>query len=249
MTPTPLTSVSDSGTVENGTLSPPAKVIFAMVIILIGTVLAAVFWRLPNLGSFNSAIDTQLTAAPLPVPGAAGTGQNVQTVAFNDLPSLPNPPTVDAGTGKYTQVYPPPIIVTEKKTHDPAASNSGELTAEEAAAFVPVVAKFEPVRQVIPVAPSSMEPVNRNFQERPKTVEPAAKSDEMLTLFHFTDNLKINDEEAAKAELPENPFPVAEANSRASFTPLVPITGSQLTPLLPLNENSLQPLVPVTGNQ
>ncbi|GHT16510.1 hypothetical protein FACS1894189_0350 [Planctomycetales bacterium] len=253
MTP-PTITVSDSGTIESNSLSPSAKIIFATVIILTGAALAAVFWRLPNFGSFDSVIDTQLTAAPLPVPGAAGAGQNVQTVAFTDLPSLPPTPAIDTGTGKYTQVYPPPIVVAEKKKNDPVANNE-ELTTEEEAAFVPVVTKFEPVRQVIPVVPASLEPVNRNFQEKPKTVEPAAKSDEMLTLFHFTDNLKPDGTETAKPELPENPFsvftttvPAAEINNQASLTPLVPITGSQLTPLLPLHENGLQPL-PVVGNQ
>ena len=228
------TRVSERATIENRLVAPTARIFAATIILLSGAGMAAIFWKMPQNAELYDLchagiIDKDLATVPLP-------DESIVSISSDELLQMPLPvldiaPVRDSGVEKYAQIYAAPaslaVFNAEQGKIDPSS-------AEEESVFVPVVShKFEPMRQIVEKKPISVEPVNRDFQQKPASINTIEKSDELHTMFRFAENSKEDIGNSATVQ-PADPFPVMDV-STSTLQPLMPIEyDRQLSPLSPL---------------
>jgi len=216
-----------------------------MVILITGMGISAIFWKMPQGNEHHAfcheaIIDQGLATTPLPSEAIAALSPEARGGMI--LPELDYMPAAAEGIGKYTQVYPPPVSLAVRNSD---STRVDTVSAEEEPVYVPSVPlRFAPMRQIIDEKPISVEPVIREFQSKPNSVSTTEKSDEMLTLFHFAENRKVDSELLSEPESPVDPFAdtFAIAASTPTLQPLQPLQLDVLSPLLPLKETELQPI-------
>lgn len=240
----PPQHISDHGASMHRLVTPTARIFAAMVILITGTGVSAIFWKMPNSGELHAlyhqgVVDAKLAAVPLPSEAVAAiTPEEMQRM---ELPTLEFAPAADDGAGKYAQAYPAPAALAMLNAEREGVSPLVETS------LIPVVPqKFEPMRQIVDETPVSIESVNRDFPPKPTSVSTAERSDELISLFHFaknngTDFGNADFDRAIEPEQPVNPFPEAAALAPV-LQPLQPLPLDNLSPLLPLQESKLQPL-------
>lgn len=245
MTSPPSSRVSVHEAPIHRLVSPTARIISAMVILITGMGLSAIFWKMPQGNESHALcheaiIDQGLAATPLPSEAIATLSPGARGDII--LPELDYTPMAVEGEKKYTQVYAPPVSLAARNSEFPKIDG---VSADEEPAFVPIVPlRFEPMRQIIDEKPISVEPVNREFQSKPSNVNTAEKSDEMLTLFHFAENSRADSALLSGQESPVDPFAdaFAIAASISTLQPLQPLQLDALSPLLPFKDTELQPI-------
>jgi hypothetical protein len=211
-----------------------------MIIMISGTGISAVFWKMPNAHEMHALyhvemIDKDLAATPLPSESMAMLTPEERGEMV--IPALDITPAMDGGSGKYTQAYPLPASLAARNF--PHSQDN-----EEEAVFIQVTPQtLEPMRPILEEKPVAIEPVTRVFQPKPTSVSTTERSDEMLSMFHFAGNSRADFEERTEPESPANPFPVPESSiSTPALEPLKPIELSGLSPLVPLRDSDLLPL-------
>jgi len=241
MTSPPAALVSGNETTLHRLVTPTARILAATIIMITGTGIAAIFWKMPNGNEIHALyheeiINKDLTSTPLPNESMAMLSPEER--GQMTLPMLNITPARDDGVGRYTQVYPLPAAL--------AARNSESLeinaaSVEEDQPITPVVPhNFAPMRRIVDEKPISVEPVNWEFQPKPVSVSTTEKSDEMLSKFHFAVNSRADSDLSAEPEPPADPFSIA--STTPALQPLKPIALDGLSPLHPLPETGLQPL-------
>ena len=231
--------VSERETLVSRLAVPTTRIFVAAVLLMTGTGVAAVFWKMPKHGEMHAlyhegVVDKELAAVPLPTEAVAAlTHEEMEKIS---LPRLGMTPVADVGIGKYAQVYPAPALLTTAQTEL-------NTVAEEEETFVPPVVpqRFEPLRQVIVEKPIFVERVDREFQPMPGSVSTAERSDDLMTAFHFVENSRATRE--STPEQPADPFPTAVTSASAStLQTLQPLQleAGRLSPLTPLPEIDLR---------
>jgi len=221
-------------------VTPTARIFAAIVIMITGTGVSAVFWKMPCNGEFHAlyhegVVDKNLPDVPLPSEAIAAI--SLDEMQRMELPILEYAPVADDGVGKYAQVYAPPASLAMLN----AEREKIPLLTEEEEPFKPIIPqKFEPMRQIVDEQPVSVESVSRDFPPKPMGISTAERSDEMITLFHFAENSRANFESETEPVQPMDPFPIA-ATSAPALQPLKPLLFENLSPLLPLQESELHP--------
>jgi hypothetical protein len=210
-------------------LAPSARVCGAVVVLLTGAAVAAVFWKMPSRNvSYElcapSIVNQDLAAVPMP---GEIQGEKIEGMS---LPSLDKHPVADEGVTKYAQVYEPPAALKQNQSDNPAT------TAEEPAE--PAATKFEPMQRIDARKPIAVETLRNEFQAKPSTeTEYAARNDEVVNLFRFAENNDPLIETPPAA--PADPFSAASAVPPAEM-----MQSEGLSPLLPLEHDELKPLLP-----
>ncbi|MDR3234295.1 MAG: hypothetical protein LBT46_11645 [Planctomycetaceae bacterium] len=220
-------------TLRHRVITPARKIITSAIILLTGSGIAAVFWKMPehNAGLYDicdqSVVDPQLAAVPLPKDSLSHA--TISEIEQMSLPVLEGNSSADTGSGKYAQAYPVPEGIAAARNAATSVGDAGRKDGE--AKFVPIAAqKIEPVRRMIPAVPMTAETVNKTFHEKPKnSFDTSAVNDEMTVLFQFAENLNAENESKAK-DSPENPFSAAVNHLK----PLEPLPKSRMLPLQPL---------------
>jgi len=243
-------SVSEREAATSRLIGPSARILAAAVILVTGTGIAAVFWKMPTAGESHAlyhegVVDQELAAVPLPnAMVAVISPEEMQQIT---LPRLGVTPALDDGAQRYAQIYPasPPLAMLN------AEQGRG---LPEAEVFVPnAPQRFEPIRQIIEEKPISIEPVNWDFAPMPTSVSTTERSDELIATFHFVENSRVGLD--TPREQPTDPFPkrppadpfavvaaTPAPSSVSALQPLRPIQIDNLSSLLPLREIDLQPL-------
>jgi hypothetical protein len=240
MTSPTATRASEHATTLHRLVTPAARIFAATVILFTGTGIAAVFWKMPNGNGIHALyhegiVDESLVTTPLPSESVALLSPEERGQI--SLPALDIAPATDSGVEKYAQIYQAPVSLAAFNSEHGQTDSSAK---EEESAIVPVVPQtFAPMRQIVEEKPISVEPVNREFQPKPVSVSTVEKSDEMLSMFHFAENSRI--ERSAEPESPADPFSMA-AVSAPALQALKPLPLDGLSPLRPLSEADLQPL-------
>ncbi|MDR1964141.1 MAG: hypothetical protein LBQ50_10215 [Planctomycetaceae bacterium] len=264
MTSPILPAVPDEGTFESPALSPSMKIFAATTIIVGGAAIAAAFWKATlDFGAVDSetTVDRSITAAPLPnyslpeplaVSGQPATTNNfdnshqnaVPPVPLAVLPALSQTPSIDSGTGKYAQKYPPPILETatpekEFMTERMIKTENTKKTGNEKTA-IPGNTRFEPIHKIsVPASPTK----EGNFgkaEKKPPVVPKTGTNDEMLSLFQFADNFEqsLRSKTESPQLNPSLPDPLQSDSSLTEPSPLKPL----------LTESSLsKPFIPKSG--
>jgi len=240
--------VSERETAMNRFAGPSVRIFAATVILVTGTGVAAVFWKMPKAAESHAlyhegVVDQELAAVPLPsATVAAISSEEMQQI---DLPRLGIAPVLDEGIGRYAQVFPAPAPLAMIN----AEQGRSTQTPEEETFAPNTPQRFEPTRQIIEKKPISVEPVNRDFAPMPTSVSTTERSDELLTVFHFVENSRAElgnppgqPTDPFSIRTPTDPFPVVAASPASTLQPLQPISLDGLSPLLPLREIDLQPL-------
>jgi len=227
--------VSERETIASRLALPTARVFMATVILATGTGVAAVFWKMPNVGELHALyheeiVDKELAAVPLPNETVAALSlEEMQQIT---LPRLGMAPVAADGRGRYAQAYPAPASLAIANVEQDAV-----VQEEEEPSFTATVPqRFEPMRQVIDEKSVSVEPINREFPPMPTSVGTAERSDDLMATFHFVENSRV--EQDATHEQPSDPFPVVPAPTPAVSTlqPLQPLELGRLSPLLPFEK-------------
>ena len=234
--PTPPPN-SDHGVPMHRLVTPTARLFAATVILITGTGVSAVFWKMPNgMGSHalyhEGIVDKNLSAVPLPSDAVAAISQD--EMKQMELPTLDFMPTVDGGAEKYAQYYQTPEAVAMLNIGQDKVNSFEEEEYHEA--MIPQ--KFEPVRHIVEKKPIAIEPVSRKFMPKPTNVNVSDRSDDLFLEFQFVGNNRGNFGIGQEPEQPADPFPVAAA-SLATLAPLKPLLFDDLPPLLPLQESKL----------
>ena len=236
-------------------ITPTARILSAAVILITGMGISAIFWKMPNGNAHyalyhDGIIDSGLMVTPLPSESIALLSLEERKQVM--LPELEVSPVADGGIGKYTQVYEPPASVA---VLDSESRKIDSVVVEVEPVFAPVVPqKFEPMRPVIEEKPIAVESVSLEFQPKPTSVSTVEKSDELLSMFLFAENSRVDFDRLAESDSAESdsaepidPFSGADSFSRAvvsasELQPLKPIQLERLSPLLPLQESDLPSL-------
>ena len=243
MSPLASPCVSEREKTFHHVLQPTARIVAALVVLMTGMGIAAVFWKMPN-GAATHALcgegimDKNLAMAPLPSEATAMISPEEGDQMA--LPTLDMVPVTASGAVQYGQIYPLPASLAVLNSEQEKTSLSA---VEEESALVPVVpqTKFEPMRKISEETPISVESVDREFLPKPVSVSTAEKMDELLTAFHFAANERAVFDDGAEAQQPADPFPVA-ATATSGLQPLKPIRSGGLVPLTPLQSSELHPL-------
>jgi len=243
MSPPAPPRVSEREKTMHRLLQPTARIATAMVLLLVGAGVAAVFWKMPRSVETHALysegiMDKDIADAPLPSASIALISP--EEGAEMELPTLDMVPVPSSGAVQYGQVYPAPASLVplnaeQEKTPLPAM--------EEEIILTPVVPqkKFEPMRKIAEEMPISVESIDRHFLPKPVSVSTAEKMDELLAESHFAANERAVFDNATEARQPADPFPIAAAVS-PGLQPLKPISSGGLSPLTPLSSVELQPL-------
>ena len=242
MTPPASPCVPDCGTAMHHLITPTARIFTALIILMTGGGIAAVFWKMPTNRETHDLyraeiVDKTLAATPLPSESVA-----LFPPGEVSLPTLDIAPALDSGREKYTQVYPAPVSLAAHNAEReeavlPIVETEEEVPAGESAP----PQKFSPMRHIVEKKPISADAVDRDFQPKPTSVGTLEKSDEMLSLVHFAGNSRADADRSAEPAIPVDPFPVA-AVSTPSLQPLKPLPQESLSPLFPVKGTELQPL-------
>lgn len=181
-------------------------------------------------------VTADVVGKAIPLPGEAVAAISPEEMKQISLPDLEMMPVTADGVGKYAQVYPAPAPLAMVN-----AEQGNAVMKEEAPVMVPAAPqKFEPMREIIEEKPISIEPVSREFAPIPTSASTTERSDELLAMFHFVQNNKID--LSSPLEPPADPFPVQPADP---FPVAATPTLSTLPPLPPLQLGSLSPLLPL----
>jgi hypothetical protein len=251
--------ISDVETPEIPVLTPSVKIFTAVTIIIGGAAVAIAFWKATldfQFFSFaqNPAIDQRISTAPIPL--SKPSGKEVS------LPTLLNTPPVDAGQGKYQQMYQPPVLEPPKNREISEQSVSLEKKTQAMTKTItekPEIlkrepldnrsnTKFEPIHKVqIPLPPEKSGDFGK-IQKEPPHVPGNGFNDQILSLFQFADNV----EQGRRVELgiPENPFltpsssQVDMKNRNDINNDLIPLQIPVQTPVPPKSLETLVPLQP-----
>jgi len=235
MSPPPQ-RISEREAAMHRLITPSARIISAMVILITGLGIASIFSKMPNGNEMHAlynhdVIDQDLAAVVLPNESESLISSEER--AHISLPTLDIAPLSGSGTEKYTQIYEPPASL--------AARFADPEEADEEASPPPIVAeellvsqKFEPMRQVADEGPLAVEPLDKCFPPKPESVSTAEKSDEMHAMFLFAENSRMELENSSEPAPPMDPFPVVSAPTSSSLQPLQPLHIGNLCPLLPL---------------
>ena len=237
-------SVSERETIIHRLAVPSARIFAATVILVTGTGISAIFWKMPQADGLyalyhDNVVDQDLAMVPLPTGAAAVMSpEEIQQIM---LPVPDIAPVTSDGAGKYGQVYPAPAPLAMVHIEQ------GRITPEEEELFTPVAPqKFEPMREIIDAKPFSMEPVNRDFAPMPTSVSTTERSDELHTTFHFVEHGTVERDEPP--EPPVDLFPIRSADvvpfpvvaTPSALQPLPPLQLEGGSPLLPLRAIDLQ---------
>ena len=221
--------------------SPAARIISAVFLLVAGVSLAAVFWKMPKEGEtyalyYGEIVDKELAVVQLP-------DETVATITLEEmrqmsLPDIDMAPAFDEGAEKYAQMYPAPPGLAAPAS---AQKNGIPPTVKEPEPNVPK--KLEPMRP--PIEEKSQQPIETvkpAFQPKPTSVNPAERSDELLSEFRFAEGSRTD---FGPPPVPVDPFPVI-ASSQPALQPLQSVQSGGLSPLQPLKESELS-LLPLAA--
>lgn len=239
--PTPPMS-SDHGTPMHHLITPAARIFAAMVILITGAGVSAVFWKMPNSGEPHALYPEKIVGkglAAVPLPSDMVAAISHEEMQQMELPALDFTPVADGGVDKYAQVYQMPATLAMLNV---GQDNVVPLVEEIKPSPPPSIPqKFEPIRHIVEKKPISLEPVSRDFMSKPVSVNIADRSDELLMEFQFVKNNKVNFDQAdseneTEPAPPVDPFPITVA-SIPMLQPLKPLSWDNiLPPLLPLED-------------
>ena len=227
--------VSKRETVINRLAVPSARIFTATVILVTGTCVAAVFWKMPKAGESHALYHEGIVApelAAVPLPNETVSALLPAEMKSISLPTLDIAPVIDEGAERYAQAYPAPAAVAMVN------AEQNRSTQEEESLFTPAAPqKFVPMRAIIDEKPISVEPVDKVFLPMPTSVSTTERSDTLLAMFHFVENNRA--EGSDTTEQPTDPFPIAAAPMVLPLQPLQPLQPDGLPPLPPLREIDL----------
>ena len=231
----PPVRISDRDASLHRLITPAARMAAAVVIMIKGSGVATVFWKMPGNSEAHALfhqeiLDQELATMTLPNEKLALISPEAQSQMM--LPTFDIEPVTASVTDKYTQLYEAPAPLAralEEKALEEGLDPNNTATV---AMTPPVIQqRFEPMRQIEGDAPMEVESVARDFTPKPGSVDTAEKSDELLGMFHFAENNRTEFDRLSESALPIDPFPVV---STPSLQPLLPFPFVNLTPLLPL---------------
>ena len=224
---------------------PTARIFAAAVILITGAGVAAVFWKMPKANETHALYDEGVVDQELASflsPDEAVAAISPEEMQQMSLPMLEIAPVSADGAGKYAQIYPVPAPLAMANAEQVKAVPKEEPVFPSAAPQ-----KFEPMREIIEEKPISVEPVRRDFAPMPTTANTIERSDELLAMFHFVENSRIDlNSPSGQPSDPfpvqaADPFPVAATPALPALPHLQPLQLEGLSPLFPLQKIDLQP--------
>lgn len=219
----PIPPVPESGAPASAALSPKTKIFLAGSIIALGLAVAGFHWRRPIENFVNKVVDPVLTAAPLP------SGEQIETAPIPAQKiEAPPTPAPDTGAEKYSQAYPPPILVADESPSRPRGKKTVEANKTAEKPTVASSSEFKPVHPLSKPVPSLIKADRSKFAPIPEAKSTSGALDELLPLFDFAENLKPLSHGNAAPVQPSNPFQ-AVGDNRPALQPL----RSRLVPLTP----------------
>ncbi|MCL2005391.1 MAG: hypothetical protein FWG73_04420 [Planctomycetaceae bacterium] len=208
--------------------TPAARIFAAMVILLTGSGIATVFWKMPTGTEVHALYDSNVIdqdLAGVPLPDESIAVFSLEERAHIVLPLLEMGPVTDNGSDKYAQVYPTSPAVASLHIEQGQFISPPRHTEPVIPQMIPQ--GIEPIRQILEEKPILLEPVDRDFPPRPDSVSTSLhtieKSDELFSLFQDTER----DTELILSTL------------TSELKPLPPFEFSGLSPLYPLQEAEL----------
>ena len=172
-------------------VTPATRIVAAMVILITGSGIAAIFWKMPTGMEIHSLydsniIDQELAETPLPDESIA-----VFSLAERGhivLPRLEMTPSADSGADKYATVYPAPPAIASLHIEQGQFVWPQEHTESIMPKMMPQ--SIEPIRQILEEKPMLIDPVDRDFPLRPDSMSTSLhtieKHEELLSLFQDT---------------------------------------------------------------